>query len=475
MFTRCTGLSKSWWWLSMLLGLALLYVFMLTAKQAFIENNLQARVQQQLKAEGIKGAVVTLEQRGRDVLLSGSVATEQERKQVVKLVNRIEGVRVVNNTITVPTQAPPTLVLTTEKGTLLLVGVFPSQEQISEFVESAHAVYGENNVNNQLTVGHNIASPTWLSDSKLLFPILKTTDEVTVTLAKGVPVLSGSVYSAAEKMALHNHVQGLLSMPVTDKVLVNSPMQPADIMAHMRNGQIILKGKLASQTQINNIVNAISKPLDMKSINNQLIVSHGILPKEGRLTLSGNADGTTHKKLRLAAKDFIRTTGFSFTLKDRLMREKNGEENNTKHFITLNSSTIITKAITACQSELDGAMSGKSIHFSTNKAGIKQDSRVLLDNIVTIITSCKSALKGTEIIISGYTDSKGDERYNTSLSQRRADAVKRYLRKQGIASTLLKAKGFGEADPIASNTTRVGRAKNRRITFSVANKQLVAK
>ena len=471
MFTRCAGLSKSWWWLSMLLGLALLYFFMLTAKQSSIENNLQARVQQQLSEEGIKGAVVTLEQRGRDVLLSGSVATEQERKQVVKLVNRMEGVRVVNNAIIVPKQAPPTLVLTAEQGTLLLTGVFPSQEQINDFVESAQSFYGANNVDNQLTVADNIASPTWLSDSKLLFPVLKSTDKVTLTLAKGVSVLSGSVYSAAEKMALHNHAQGLLSMPVTDKVLINSPMRPANIMAHMRNGQIILKGKLASQAQINDIVNAISKPLDMKSINNQLVVSHGILPKEGRLTLSGNIDGVTHKKLRLAAKDFIRTTGFNFTLKDRLVREKN----DVKRSVTLDSSTSLTKAIIACQGELDQTMSGKSIHFSTNKARIKQDSRALLDSIVAIITSCKSALKGTEIVISGYTDSKGNDRYNTGLSQRRADAVKRYLSKEGIASTLLKAKGFGEADPIASNTTKAGRAKNRRITFSVANKQLVAK
>ncbi len=471
MFTRCTGLSKGWWWLSMLLGLALLYFFMLTAKQALIENNLQVRVQQQLSAEGIKGAVVTLEQRGRDVLLSGSVATERERKQVVKLVNRIEGVRVVNNTLIIQTPAAPTLVLTSEQGTLLLSGVFPSQEQINEFVESAESVYGENNVNNQLIIGDNIASPTWLSDSKLLFPLLKTTDKATVTLAKGVPVLSGSVHSEAEKMALHNHVQGLLSMPITDKVLINSSMQPADIMAHMRNGQIILQGKLASQSQIDDMLNAISKPLDMKSINNQLVVSHGILPKEGRLTLSGNTDGATHKKLRLAAKDFIRTTDFSFTLKDRLV----GEKNNTKHSIKLDSSIEITKAITACQGELDQAMSDKSIHFATNRAHIKDDSRVLLDSVVTIITSCKSALKGSKVVISGYTDSKGNDRYNTDLSQRRANAVKHYLRKAGIASALLKAKGFGEADPIASNTTKVGRAKNRRITFSVANKQLVAK
>jgi len=471
MFTRCTGLSTSWWWLSMLLGLALLYFFMLTAKQTLVENNLQTRVQQQLNAEGIKGAIVTLKQRGRDVLLSGSVATEQERKRVITLVNRIEGVRVVSNAIIVPTQASPTLVLTAEQGTLLLSGVFPSQVQIDDFVQQAQLLYGENNVDNQLTVGDNIASPTWLSDSKLLFPVLKTVDKVTVTLAKGVPVLSGSVYSEAEKTALRNHVQGLLSLPVTDKVLINSPMQPADITAHMRDGQIILKGRLASQAQIDDMLAAISKPVEMKSINNQLVVGHGVLPKEGRLTLSGNTDGTMHKKLRLAAKDFIRSTGFSFTLKDRLV----GEQADIQASIQSPFSTRMTKAITACQGELDHIMSDKNIHFATNKTRIKADSVVLLDNIVTIIADCKAALKGTEIIISGYTDSRGDDRYNAGLSQRRANAVKRYLNKAGIASAFLKAKGFGEADPIASNATKMGRAKNRRITFSIENKQLVAK
>jgi osmotically-inducible protein OsmY len=186
----------------MLFGLALLYFFMLNAKQVLIENDLQARVQQQLTAEGINSTTVVLERRGRDVLLSGSVSTEQERNRVIQLVEEVVGVRVVDNGIKLPSQEIPTLVLASNQQKIVLSGVFPSQEQIDDFVDVAKSVYGVKNVDNQLVIGENIASPVWLSDSKLLLPILHSVDKVTVTLSKDRPFLSGMVYSEAEKMAM---------------------------------------------------------------------------------------------------------------------------------------------------------------------------------------------------------------------------------------------------------------------------------
>ncbi len=67
----------------------------------------------------------------------------------------------------------------------------------------------------------------------------------------------------------------------------------------------------------------------------------------------------------------------------------------------------------------------------------------------------------TEII--GYTDSVGKASSNLKLSQKRAEAVKTLLEKEGIAADRIKATGMGEKNPIADNTTAEGRAKNRRI------------
>jgi len=70
---------------------------------------------------------------------------------------------------------------------------------------------------------------------------------------------------------------------------------------------------------------------------------------------------------------------------------------------------------------------------------------------------------GYDVIIYGYTDSVGPSKVNQNLSQKRADAVKEALTRYSISSIRLTAIGKGEADPIADNKTKEGRAQNRRI------------
>jgi len=72
------------------------------------------------------------------------------------------------------------------------------------------------------------------------------------------------------------------------------------------------------------------------------------------------------------------------------------------------------------------------------------------------------------VTITGHTDSRGDEDYNQELSQRRAEAVRDYLlANMSLSAALVTAKGYGESQPIASNDTDEGRAKNRRIDVRV--------
>ena len=67
----------------------------------------------------------------------------------------------------------------------------------------------------------------------------------------------------------------------------------------------------------------------------------------------------------------------------------------------------------------------------------------------------------------GHTDSTGSARHNQGLSERRAASVRDYLMAQGVSATQLTARGFGETQPIASNATAEGRAKNRRVVMHV--------
>jgi OOP family OmpA-OmpF porin len=65
--------------------------------------------------------------------------------------------------------------------------------------------------------------------------------------------------------------------------------------------------------------------------------------------------------------------------------------------------------------------------------------------------------------VEGYCDSVGSSVYNLSLSNRRVGSVKKYFISQGIPANRISAIGYGEANPIATNLTEEGRAKNRRV------------
>jgi outer membrane protein OmpA-like peptidoglycan-associated protein/uncharacterized protein YidB (DUF937 family) len=76
---------------------------------------------------------------------------------------------------------------------------------------------------------------------------------------------------------------------------------------------------------------------------------------------------------------------------------------------------------------------------------------------------------GTVIEIGGHTDNTGDASANLALSQRRADAVRDALMRDGVDGSRLVAKGYGETRPIASNDTTDGRLRNRRTEFTLAS------
>jgi outer membrane protein OmpA-like peptidoglycan-associated protein/opacity protein-like surface antigen len=105
----------------------------------------------------------------------------------------------------------------------------------------------------------------------------------------------------------------------------------------------------------------------------------------------------------------------------------------------------------------------QGIQFETGKDIIKTNSYPILNKVVTVMNDNPSY----NLEIKGYTDNKGDEVKNLELSQKRADAVKNYLVKKGVDESRLMAKGFGQDFPVANNATAAGRAKNRRVEFTV--------
>jgi OOP family OmpA-OmpF porin len=97
--------------------------------------------------------------------------------------------------------------------------------------------------------------------------------------------------------------------------------------------------------------------------------------------------------------------------------------------------------------------------FDFDKSDIKPEAHQLLDEVVAILKK-NPEIKG---VIEGHTDSMGSEEYNQGLSERRAQAIEKYLEEHGIDANRYTVKGHGESKPIASNDTEEGRQENRRV------------
>lgn len=101
-----------------------------------------------------------------------------------------------------------------------------------------------------------------------------------------------------------------------------------------------------------------------------------------------------------------------------------------------------------------------NIQFDSDKSNVKPKYEADLKNVGEFLKDFPKA-KGE---ISGHTDSTASNAYNMKLSQRRAESVEKYISKKfGIDPGRITTKGYGETKPIASNKTKAGRAKNRRI------------
>jgi len=101
--------------------------------------------------------------------------------------------------------------------------------------------------------------------------------------------------------------------------------------------------------------------------------------------------------------------------------------------------------------------------FDFDKSVIKPDGKARLDDL-----AAKAKDLNLEVVIAiGHTDSIGSSDYNQKLSVRRANAVKAYLVSKGIEANRIYTEGKGMNQPVASNKTKEGRAKNRRVELEV--------
>ncbi len=103
-----------------------------------------------------------------------------------------------------------------------------------------------------------------------------------------------------------------------------------------------------------------------------------------------------------------------------------------------------------------------NITFPTNSYTISPNFYATLDKVAQTLNDGSVA-----VVVSGYTDSTGNDSINIPLSKNRAAAVKQYLIAKGVSPNRINSDGYGSTNPVASNDTAAGREQNRRVELNV--------
>ena len=104
-----------------------------------------------------------------------------------------------------------------------------------------------------------------------------------------------------------------------------------------------------------------------------------------------------------------------------------------------------------------------NITFDTGSSVIMSGFTSVLDSVALVAKEFDKTL----MQVNGYTDSTGSFQTNQTLSEQRAGSVARYFMNEGVASSRIRATGYGPRDPIADNSTASGRAQNRRVEIEL--------
>ncbi len=138
----------------------------------------------------------------------------------------------------------------------------------------------------------------------------------------------------------------------------------------------------------------------------------------------------------------------------------------TKEVVKEGPERVVTKEV-----PVEKVVEGKTLFvlpgafFDTDKSDLKPGGKLELDRAAGVLKENGFPA----IIITGHTDSVGTDEYNQKLSERRAEAVKKFLEEKGVPGDKMSTKGYGKTKPIASNATADGRAQNRRVEIHLAN------
>jgi OOP family OmpA-OmpF porin len=419
-----------------------------------------------LKETILDKAVV--EANGRDLTLAADAFSDEGRRSSVAIAEAVPGVRLVKDRINIVPEAKP-FAWTAERNVsrVTVSGNVALPAARTRLMDSARANANGVEVLDQMVFARGVP-PRFDAAALLLIDQLGKLREGKVAISDTTVRLNGTARDLGGREAI---AAALKNLPEGFTVAENAITAPPYIFQVNKDpvaGTLTFNGYVPDNTVHAALIAAAERKFLKDKIIDNLKSSVGASSNFAAAATAalGALSRLSTGSLTLSDRD-VKLTGDAFydvaaeQIKSELAAElpqawRANAEVTTKPAASAVDSTV-------CQRLFSDLLTVGKISFESGKSNIDKDSRGLLDRLVEIALRCPSA----SLEIGGHTDADGEESANLALSERRAQAVVEFLEKAGLPIERLRALGFGQTQPVASNDTPEGKAQNRRIEFVV--------
>lgn len=228
-------------------------------------------------------------------------------------------------------------------------------------------------------------------------------------------------------------------------------------------GPVVVSGVVPDEATRQTILARVREVYGAPRVVDQL----GVAPSSAPPQWAEQVKKMVTPELRNVQRGHLRVTGNAVEILGQIESAAAKEKIGSGLVTSLNPTYTVDNQLVlseAPQARIDNVLAGKIVEFEFNSAVLTTAGRLVLDELLPVLKS----LDGKRVQVVGHTDAAGARASNLLLSQERAAAVKNYLASKGMAPTALLIAGVGPDQPVASNATAEGQAKNRRIEFKIA-------
>src|ERR1700730_5501719 len=456
--------SSKWW--PGVIPLFFLWVLAAWTSTAALESDLAARSTAALKDTVLDKSRIAVA--GRDVTFAADAFSEDGRRSALAAVEAVPGVRLVNDETRLVPEAKP-FVWSAERDVVrvTLGGNAPLPASKGRLLEAARAGLGGVEVVDQMNLLRGAPSRFDNAALLLLDQIGKLKDGK-VTISDTKVSLSGMARDLGGREAI---AAALKNLPEGFSVAANEIKAPPYIFQAYKD-PVAVTLTLTGYVPETSVRAAMGAGESRKFFNEKVVdnlkasvgapsgFAAAVVPALGALSrLSTGTLMLSDREVKLSGDAFIDAAAAQI---------RSGLPKEFPQGFQLKADISVKPAVapvdaTVCQQLFSELLAKGKIRFESGRASIDPDSAGLLDRLTETALRCPTA----DIEIAGHTDADGEDAFNQALSEKRAQAVMDYLVKAGLPAGRFTATGYGSTQPVASNDTDEGKARNRRIDFLV--------